>query len=538
MDRQELLVDYLMKKVHKLNELGIALSAEKNLRKLLDCILLGAKELTNADGGSLYTVTGDEKLKFELVSANSLGLHWGGAIGVLEPVPEVFPDIPLYLDDGRVNDRSLAVHCVINRRTVNIDDVYNDSDFDLSGTLEFDKRTGYQSKSLLAIPLSDNEDRVIGVLQLFNAQSRGNGDVVSFTYEDQCVVESLSSQAAVAMTKQQLVDDLRKMLEALIKVLADSIDAKSEYTGKHCRRVPALALMLAEAVNVTDTGPLAGVTFSKDELYELYVAAMLHDCGKVVTPVHVVDKKTKLETLFDRIELIETRFEVLKRDIEIDFLKNKQHALESGRLDDVEGYEDDMLRRIKDCDDDLATLRRCNHGSEAMADEDLAFVKNVAKRYRWQRGGVSMPCLSDDEVVNLSISKGTLSEAERAVIDDHVVMSIKMLGDVPYPDHLKNVPEIAGAHHERINGEGYPRGLVGTQMSLQARILALADIFEALTAADRPYKAGMSLSQALAMLESERDIQHIDSDVYDVFIRQCVPLKYACQYLDSAMIDI
>jgi hypothetical protein len=302
--------------------------------------------------------------------------------------------------------------------------------------------------------------------------------------------------------------------------------------------VPALTMLLAEAAHATDEGPLAQFAMGERDRYELKMAGLLHDCGKITTPVHVVDKATKLHTLYDRIGLVDTRFEVLKRDARIDMLR-RQLALRPV----ADAYAEAQLqatleRQLQALDEERDFLRRCNRGVEAMPEADQQRVRAIGQTRQWRNpDGVTTALLTAEEQHNLTIRSGTLTQAERDVINHHIVSTIKMLESLPWPRHLRNVPEYAGGHHERMDGRGYPRGLTREQMSWQARMLGIADIFEALTAADRPYKQGMKLSQALAIMRRMADGGHIDPDLFTVFLRQQVYLRYAERFLDPGQID-
>jgi len=270
--------------------------------------------------------------------------------------------------------------------------------------------------------------------------------------------------------------------------------------------------------------------------YELKIAGLLHDCGKVTTPVHVVDKATKLQTIFDRVALIDTRFEVVKRDAEIALLKGRLEKLAPGRRDVVGDAQ--LGAGLREIESDRDFLRHANIGSEAMKDEDIARVKAIAKRYRWRNGeGEHADFLSEEEVRNLTIRSGTLTAEERQIINHHIEVTIQMLESLPWPRHLKNVPEYAGGHHERMDGKGYPRGLKREQMSVQARCMGIADIFEALTAKDRPYKKGKTLTESLAILGKFKLNGHIDPDLFDIFMWEKVYEKYAREFLDPDQID-
>jgi hypothetical protein len=283
---------------------------------------------------------------------------------------------------------------------------------------------------------------------------------------------------------------------------------------------------------------------SDTDRYELKIAGLLHDCGKVTTPVHVVDKSTKLETIFDRINLIDTRFEVLERDLEIAALKQKIDLVRQTSSQNVDvhaglGEIDQALREnLRQLEGDREFLRHCNIGREFMPPEEQERVKRIGTGYKWtDASGRTADFLTQDEIKNLTISRGTLTPEERETINHHIVATIKMLEALPWPKHLRNVPEYAGGHHERMDGKGYPRGLKREQMSVQARVMGIADIFEALTAKDRPYKRGKTLTESLNILGRFKLNGHIDPDLFDVFVRRKVYLRYAQEFLDREQID-
>ena len=525
----------LFRRLEQLNGIGAALSRERDIDRLLENILEAAKTITGADGGTLYSVTEDQSaLKFEILRTDSLGISLGGTTG--KPID--LPLLPLRTADGGPNDSLVAAHAAIHDRTVNIADAYSAAGFDFSGTRAFDQRTGYRSQSFLTVPMKNHDLELIGVLQLINARDPDTGEVITFSQADQSLAESLASQAAIALTNRLLITQLERLFESFVNLINLAIDEKSPYTGGHCQRVPALTMMLAEAVDATREGPLAAFKMSDRDRYELKMAGLLHDCGKITTPVHVVDKATKLQTIYDRIGLVDTRFEVLKRDAELAALR-RQLALRPVVDARAEGQELQALQHdIHALEEDREFLRRCNTGTEAMRPEDQQRVRDIAAMRHWRNPqGVQTSFLTAEEVENLTIRSGTLNQAERDTINYHIVATIKMLETLPWPRHLQNVPEYAGGHHERMDGKGYPRGLTREQMSLQARMMGIADIFEALTAADRPYKSGMTLSQALAIMCRMRDNGHIDPDLFEVFVREGVYLRYGQQFLDAGQVD-
>ena len=426
----------------------------------------------------------------------------------------------------------VAAHAAITGSTVNVADAYAARGFDFSGTRQFDARNGYRSVSFLTVPMKNHEGEVIGVLQLINAIDVSTGQVTPSSPADQRLAESLASQAAVALSNRQLVHQLEVFFESFIKLINLAIDEKSPYTGGHCQRVPELTMMLAEAADAAAEGPLAGFKLTDRDRYELRIAALLHDCGKVTTPVHVVDKATKLQTLLDRIHMVDTRCEVVRRDAEI---RKWRSIAEGASVDEAERRYLDFCQQL---DDDRNALRQANIGCEKMRDEDIARVQQIAERYRWRNpAGEQAPLLNAEEVENLTIRAGTLNAAERDIINHHIVATIRMLEQLPWPKHLKNVPEYAGGHHERMDGKGYPRGLKREDMSWQARMMGIADIFEALTAKDRPYKEGMGLAQALSILERFSRNGHIDADLHEVFVEGGVFRRYAEAYLQGQQID-
>ncbi|RTL56418.1 MAG: GAF domain-containing protein [Rhodocyclaceae bacterium] len=528
-------IDDLFRRLEQLNEVGAALSKERDINRLLERILVAAKEITHADGGTLYLLTEDrDHLRFEIMRTDSLGIALGGTTGNAIKLP----DIPLHDENGRPNSAMVAAYAAIHDETVNIVDAYTEAGFDFSGTRKFDEKTGYCSKSFLTVPMKNHENEIIGVLQLINAMSPKTKEVVPFSHADQRLAESLASQAAIALTNRQLISQLETLFESFISLINLAIDEKSPYTAGHCQRVPELTLMLADAVNATHSGPLADFHMSEKDRYELKIAGMLHDCGKVTTPVHVVDKATKLQTIFDRIHLIDTRFEVLKRDAEIQALR-KQLALREKQDAQAEAYIwKDCHEEIRVLEDEREFLRKCNIGGEAMKDEDQQKVRTIGTSHRWRNpDGVLTEFLSSEEIENLSIKAGTLTQKEREIINYHIVATIKMLEQLPWPKHLKNVPEFAGGHHERMDGKGYPKGLTKEQMSVQARAMGIADIFEALTAKDRPYKAPMKVSQAVSILSNFAKGGHVDPDLFQVFIKEKIYLKYAHAFLDPGQVD-
>tara|TARA_B100000029_G_scaffold514742_1_gene618810 strand:+ start:664 stop:2283 length:1620 start_codon:yes stop_codon:yes gene_type:complete len=513
----------------RLIDLGIALSAERNYNRLMERILLEAKAIYNADGGTLYLRTEEDKLSFEIMRNDTMEIAMGGTTG--RDIP--FPPLSMYdAESGEPNHNNVATHVALSGETLNVPDAYETEKFDFSGAKKFDEDTGYRSKSFLTLPLRNYDQDVIAVLQLINARDQETDEVIAFEAALQPLIEAMASQAAVALDNQILIQAQRELLESFIQMIASAIDAKSPYTGGHCQRVPVLTEMLAEAACKTETGAFKDFDLNEEEMYELHIAGWMHDCGKVTTPEYVVDKSTKLETIYDRVETVKTRFEVLKRDAEISYLKACAR----------EGADKKALRakykaRIAQLEDDCLFIETANVGGEFMEDAKKDRVNKIA-RYKWRDGtGNKREFLDENEVYNLCIARGTLTHEEREVINNHIVMTIEMLEQLPFPKHLKRVPEYAGGHHEKVDGTGYPKGLKAEEMSLPARMMAIADIFEALTAADRPYKKAKTLTDSLRIMGFMVKDQHIDPELFELFLESGVYRDYADKFLLPDQID-
>ena len=430
----------------------------------------------------------------------------------------------------------------------------------------------------LAIPLRNRHDHLVGALLLFGEHA--------LEPARQSFVAAAAASAAFSLEARELARDQKALFQALIRMIAGAIDAQSPYTGGHCERVPELTRMLAQAACDASDGPYAGFALDAQQWEAVHIASWLHDCGKVTTPEYVVDKATKLETIHDRIHEVRMRFEVLKRDAELAYWQGR-----------AAGADETGLRATRDAtlaklDEEFAFVARCNIGGEFLRLEDQARLRDIGG-HTWRRTlddrlGISRdelerrsrvpapslpvdePLLADKpehriprpagegiaadnpwgfrmdvpellydrgELHNLTVCRGTLSDEERYKINEHIVQTIVMLSALPFPKHLRAVPEIAGGHHEKMDGTGYPKGLVKDQMSPVARMMAIADIFEALTAADRPYKPGKKLSQALGIMARMRDEAHIDPELFELFLRSGVYRGYAEKFMRPEQVD-
>lgn len=512
----------------ELVHVGIELSTETDTTKLLEKILLAAKRLSNADGGTIYGVTEDKKLKFDTLFNDSMDMYMGGSSGTTIP----FPAIPIFNDKGEVNTSALVAHSAAIQEVINIEDVYAVTDYDLSGPRNMDSKTGYHTQSVLCIPMTNHEGDLNGVLQLINAQNDDN-IVVPFTPDVEKSIRALASLAAVALTNRQLIDSMENLFQSFTRLIAQAIDEKSPYTGGHCRRVPELTMMIADAVCRHEDGPLKNFDMTEEEKNELSIAGWLHDCGKIATPDHVMDKAKKLECVFDRIDMVKTRFEVAKRDVELEFLRKIAVADEPERAQ----LQSELQQALLQISDDYAFVEKANTGGEFMTPDDQQRIADIGKSRTVQLNGEPLPLLTDEEIYNLQVARGTLNTEERQIINRHMDITISMLESLPFPKHLQKVPEYAGGHHEKMDGTGYPKGLTKEQMSIPARMMAIADIFEALTASDRPYKPAKKISECLKIMGFMCKDQHIDPDLFEIFVKEKVYQQYADTFLSDDQVD-
>ena len=529
------LVQKQREQTKKLIDIGIALSAEKNISVLLELIVDSAREFTNADGGTLYLVGADESsLEFEIVQTDSLNIRMGGKTG--EKIN--WPPVPLHKEDGSANKENVSANVAITKKLVNISDVYDVKGFNFEGTRKFDDSTGYRSQSMLVIPMLNHENEIIGVLQLINAKDPETDKTIPFPDEDIDLTASVASQAAIALTNVRLIQDLKELFDSFIKTIATAIDEKSPYTAGHITRVANLTMEIARVVNKTKWGKYADLTFDEDEMEELRLAAWMHDVGKITTPEHVVDKSTKLEKIFDRVDLLKIRFEAIKYQAYSELYRKRAELIESkgNNSDQIKKLEEEYSEKFSQIQADAEFCIQANAPGEFMEDEAIEHLVEIAKK-TFDLNGVSINYLSEDELENLSIKRGTLNKSDRKIIENHAMMTLKMLNELPFSKKLKNVPAYAASHHEKLNGTGYPLKMKGEEISSQARIMAIADIFEALTAKDRPYKKPMMLSQAVKILRLMVKDNHIDSDFVEIFLKEGLAEAYAKEHLLPAQID-
>ncbi len=524
--------------LQRISDLGAALSNESDTEKLLDTILTSCMEMTGADAGSLYFVEkkpdtesdehdyfADKQLRFRYAKNMSREIPLEGFIMPITP-------------------KSIVGYVALSRAPLTLSDVYHLPDgvpYSFGGRA-FDEKWNYRMKSMLTVPMLNREREPIGVIQLMNKKrdfrvplphnlDEWKGLVLPFSKRDELFIYSLASQAGIAYENKLLYEEQKILLESFIKLIADSIDKKSPYTGGHCNRVPILTEMLARAACESQDELFKDFNLTPEQWYELHIAAWLHDCGKVTTPVHVMDKATKLETIYDRIHTIKTRFDILRRDAYINYLTAFQRNGVS-----QETLEAEYKARLAQIDDDERFLEQVNIGGEYLADEKINRIAKIGAQ-KIVLNGEERDFLSAEEIYNLSIRRGTLTPEERKIINDHIVVTIQMLEELPFPRNLARVPEYAGGHHEKMDGTGYPKGLRREQMSIPARIMAIADVFEALTAVDRPYKKGKTLSESMKIMAKMKAEHHLDPDLLDLFVKSGVYKEYAKKFMSPEQID-
>ncbi|QLG87452.1 chemotaxis protein [Chitinibacter bivalviorum] len=546
--------------ISRFMSLSQALAAEKNFSRLQAKILDELGAVSQANGGVIY-IAHNQQGTIELESTQ---FFWHGPAQAAHPGAE---------NINMASNHTVATALRAQEILKTVSAAEFSRDFPLLPPIE-------RSLTQLTLPLSNRDGVLVGALALaIDESKKPSADLLAF-------VQTIAATAAVAVDTQRLVNEQKVLLEAFIQLIAGAIDAKSLYTGGHCQRVPELTKMLARAAEKQTEGQFADFKLNEDQWEELHIAAWLHDCGKVTTPEYVVDKATKLETLYDRIHEVRMRFEVLKRDAEV---RCWQAIAAGGKTDELQAQ---LASEWAELDAEFAFIATCNEGGEFMAPDKIERLKQIAAR-TWQRTlsdriGIAheekerkqrtpesdLPVsellladkpehillraerdkLGDDnpwgfkvkvpehmynrgELYNLGVARGTLSEEERYKINEHIIQTIVMLEKLPFPRHLQRVPEIAGGHHEKMDGSGYPKRLKRDEMSPAARMMAIADIFEALTAVDRPYKKGKTLSEAIKIMGFMVKDQHIDVDLFRLFLQEGLHLEYAQRFMKPEQID-
>ena len=519
--------------IDQLVEIGQSLTSERDFDTLMEKILLGAKQLSHADGGTLYILDEEQRnLSFKVVQTDSLNIRMGGTSSKI-----TWPNLKLYHPNGHKNKKQVAALCALEGKLINIPDVYEADGFNFEGTKKFDEGTGYRTKSMLVVPMKNHDNEIIGVLQLLN-KTNDTGEINTFSKDDEKLILSMASQAAVSITNTRLIEDLETLLLDFIKSTADAISEKSKYTGGHINRVAELSTLIATKINEDKTSIFKNVNFSNEELKQIDIAAWMHDIGKITTPEYVVDKSTKLETIYDRINEVNAKFEIAKRDREIQYLKDQLKNTK-----DLKQLKIDFENDMKKFDNDMKFIQASNFGSEFMPRADLDRIKSIAPT-PLIINGENTTLINKNEVYNLCIQKGTLTIEERTIINNHVIVSYNMLKNLSFPKKLKRVPIIAGSHHKTIytNEKGRHGGyaseeIINEPMSIEDRILAVADVFEAVTASDRPYKKPNSLNQSLSIMSFMVKDKELDKNIVKFFIDNKIYEDYVEENLLASQID-
>lgn len=497
-DRDE---DWLQ--LERFSQFFTELAEETDNSKLVRAVVSKALELTGADAGLLYLQPVSGLLSCESVRILSSDLFLSG-----EELTDSLSLIPI--PEQMASKSSCLLRAYLEKRSLLVDDP-SVCAVELDEMRQFERAFAYRVDALLSVPLGGLQDKVYGVLQLMNPGSE------NFSGQRRVLVEQLASIAGSLLYKNQQLEEQKTLFESMIQMIAGAVDEKFYLGADHCRRVPVLAMMLARAVNRTERPPFAEQVFDQGELYELEVAAWLHDCGKLVTPISLVDKSSKLETVFDRIELIQTRFEILRRDQELFRLREGLSGENLPVLTDGSYRQQKML-------EDMHFLAACNHGKRIMTADDLQRLRDIADRYRWvDRQMEEVSVLTEDELTNLSIMSGTLNERERVKINNHALASIGMLDLLPFPDDLRRVPDIISGYHQ--SGDAQPL--------LQARILAIADRFVSVTAENRAYCKTNSLENAMKILYGMADSGQLDRNLLDLFSGEHLHKQYAAEFLSD-----
>jgi len=499
--------DILTNANQKLLDIGYKITSQKDFTKILETILIGAKELSHSDGGTLYLFNEKEKtLEFKIAINDTLkihncNIHW--------------KPLEIYNENNTINKKNVAIVSAIQDKLINLSDVYESKDFDFSGAKAFDESQKYQTKSMLVLPMKNKDDELIGVLQLINKKL--DNETINYTEEDEILIKSMASLATMIIENNQLVIDLEALLYGLINSVNKAFGEKSKYTQQHNNNVSVLTDIIAKGITNNKT-IYSEIKYGNVEMEELHLSAMLHDIGKITTPLHIMDKATKLETIYDRLHTIELKFEIAKKDIEISFLTKEIN-------------EKTKEEKIHSLNKDFELISKLNNGDYFAKDEEYTRIKEIAIESNYY-------LLTEDELHNLSTRKGTLTEEDRDIINNHVIMSYEMIKELPFPKKFKNVPIIACSHHKTIDGGGYAaEEIKHLELTLKDKILVIADIFEALSAKDRPYKKPNTLGQIFKIFTFLVKDNKIDKDLTQMFFEDKLYLEYVEEKFDEIQIE-
>lgn len=539
------------REIHELNQIGAALSAEHRLDNLLELILTKSRHITNADAGSLYLVEAvpGKHAEAEMPARPELPAQVDGATGVpaaaLVRSEEDKPalkrlrfklaqndsiDLPFRESTMEISHGSIAGYVAATGEAVNIEDAYHiPPDVPYSINRKFDEDSGYRTKSILAVPLRDQKDHIVGVLQLINAKRNAHAklgslsavkeQVVPFANRQQEIVASLGSQAAVAVENSRLYESIQRLFEGFVKASVIAIEARDPTTSGHSFRVANLTVALAEAIQKVETGPYANLRFSREEMREIRYASLLHDFGKVGVREEVLVKAKKLYPA--QLDLVKQRFDFVKRSMQVEKLQQRlDYVLEKGReeyLSKLPAFDGELKQQLEEVDRYFETILKSDEPT-VLPEGNFEKLLDIAARHYLDFDGEEKPLITPDEVRLLSIRKGSLDENERLQIESHVVHTFKFLEQIPWTSEIRNIPEIARGHHEKLNGQGYPYKLAAPEIPVQTRMMTISDIFDALSAADRPYKRSVGLERALQILKFAVQDGELDPALFQVFL--------------------
>jgi len=474
--------------IKKILNVGVLLSSERDLNKLLAHILSSVMELARCDAGTLYLLDGDV-LRFRILRNDTLKTYSGG-----DGVPPDLPPVPL-------TRGNVCARAVLEGRTIHVADVTNNPDYDFSGSARYDAMTGYRTRSILAVPMRNREGEKLGVLQLINAKD-ADGNVQPFPDEMALVLESVTSQAAITIQNVRYIEEIKTLFHSFVRVMSSAVDARSPYNGNHTRHMATYGERFLEYLNAQAGAEGKQPPFPPQRREELIMSIWFHDIGKLVIPLEVMDKPARL--LAEQRTAFRHRMEVIRLQGEIDAL--------SGRLSGLE----ELIRETHEAEALVESVNTAGF----VTDDKLAALEQLSKRTYRGRDGQDLPWLTPDEHAMLSIRKGTLSSAERETMQSHVVMTDKLLSQIQFSPELSHVRQWAASHHEFLNGTGYPRRLSGGEIPAEVRIITILDIFDALTADDRPYKPGMPVERALSILTEMAEKEgKLDAGLVRAFIQ-------------------
>ena len=499
-------------------QISTALSKEKDLGKILEMILQEAISYTNSEGGTIY-LKEDKQLFFKALINKKLDIY------ITNPD---FPTVALY-HDGVENSENVSAMAALKKRIVNVPDVYtyNIDGFSFEGVKKFDKSNNYRTQSMLVIPMIDQDDEVVGVVQLINKQHEDS--YIRYEKDDIEMTSTYANWAATAITKNKLISDLEALLLSFLESISVALSVKSPYGYGHIKRVAELMKVISKNID-KDRTVFKDISYTKEKLKELEMAAWMHDIGKIATPEQILDKATKLEAIYDRIAEIKVRFDFVKSTLKVQMLEEKILLSNKRKKREIEALEERYKEVARELDSDFAFLESINKSSKMLSDEDICRIEAIAEKSIQIEGDTFM-LLSEDEVSHLSIRSGTVTKSERAKINEHAKISEEMLEMLTFPKKYSRVKEIACAHHEKLNGTGYPRGLKAQEISFEGRLMAIVDIFEALTANDRPYKRPKTINETFEILEEMVRKNEIDGDIVSFIKKSKAYEEYALKYL-------